>query len=264
MTLAETQSRFYALATRDPAADLEWADACLAGTAELEPRQRLQIYADMYLWRQVDALREDYPKLAALLGNEAFCRLGEAYVRAHPSEHPDLGQLGRHLAAFLRARPDLAPRQDLADLAALEWARSEVFFETAAEPVGPAALAAIPPESFPGVRLRLIPALRILVLEHDAALVWSQLEAGSAAGPPEARPAAAAVWRSGFDVFHAAVDLDEAVALAGAAAGDPLSRVCAAFARRESPAESAFEAIRSWLDEGWIAGLEPPGGPPAA
>jgi hypothetical protein len=31
--------------------------------AELPAVERVEIYADMYLWRLVDALREDYPKV---------------------------------------------------------------------------------------------------------------------------------------------------------------------------------------------------------
>jgi hypothetical protein len=53
-----------------------------------------------------------------------------------------------------------------------------------------------------------------------------------------------------------ALDLDEATALEGVASGDPLSRVCAAFTGRGDAAAAAFDAIRSWFDEGWIAAAE--------
>jgi hypothetical protein len=63
------------------------------------------------------------------------------------------------------------------------------------------------------------------------------------------------VWRHGFEVFHGARDLDEATALEAAASGDPLSRICAAFAGREQPATAAFAAIVGWFDEGWVAAV---------
>lgn len=255
MTLAETQAAFHALATRaaDPPSA---AEDFLVGSPELGAAERVGIYADMYLWRLADALREDYPKLAALLGGERFLALAEAYARQHPSDRPDLGQFGRRLPAFLRRFP--APeRGDLADLAALEWARSEVFFEAPATHAGRDALAGLGPEAFLDARLELVPAFRLLVLDHDAAAVWRLLERGEPAGPPLPGPVAVAVWRAGFDVFHARVDLDEALALEAAGRGEPMARVCAAFGRATDPAGAAFAALASWLDEGWVAAVLP-------
>jgi hypothetical protein len=177
----------------------------------------------MYLWRLVDALREDYPKIAALLGDERFYALAEAYVREHPSRHHDLGRMGVHLAAFLRAHPDPA-RPDLADLAALEWARSEVFFEVEAAPVRQDALAALSPEQSLDVRFRLAPALRRIAVEHDAVRL-ARPRAWDAVPPPAPGVQAIAVWRRRFDVFHTALELRGGDRARTAASGDPLSRV---------------------------------------
>jgi hypothetical protein len=253
VTLAEAQAAFHALATRAADPPLP-AEALLAGTPDLGAAERIGIYADMYQWRLADALREDHPKVAALLGDERFLALAEAYAREHPSDRPDLAQLGRHLAAFLRRSPT-AERADLAALAALEWARAEVFLEAPAAPARRDDLAALRPDTFSLARLVLVPALRVLVLDHDVAAVWRRIEDGEPPGEPAPGAAALVVWRSGFDVFHARVDLDEARALADALAGEPLSRVCAAFERREDPAAAAFAALSSWLEEGWIAAV---------
>jgi hypothetical protein len=258
MTLAETQALFHAAVTRAEGDRSREIQRCFTGSADLPAAERVEIYADMYLWRLVDALRDDYPKLAALLGDEGFYALAEAYVREHPSRHPDLGQLGRHLAAFLREHTD-GGRPDLADLAALEWARSEVFFEAEVPPARQGALAGLAPDEFLEVGLRLVPALRVVVVEHDAAGLWRALEQGEATPPPVPGIQAIAVWRQGFEVFHTALDLDEATALEAAASRDPLSRICAAFAGREQAATTAFAAIVGWFDEGWVAAVERPG-----
>lgn len=253
MTLAETQAAFHALATRaeDPPNS---AEEVLVGTPDLPAAERIGIYADMYLWRLTDALREDYPKLAALLGDERFLALADAYAREHPSDRPDLGQFGRHLPSFLRRFPD-PERTDLADLAALEWARSEVFFEAPRAPVSRDALAALGPDAFLDARLEIVPALRVLVLDHDAALLWRRLEEGDRADTPIGNPTAVLVWREGFEVFHGRTVLDEARALDAARAGEPLASVCAAFAQRGDPAAAAFAALTSWFDQGWVAAI---------
>jgi hypothetical protein len=263
VTLAETQALFHEVLTGGPDASPARLEACFAGTAELPAADRLAIYAGMFLSRQVEALRQELPRLAAFLGEERFGGLCQDYLRQHPSEHHDIGQLGRHLAAFLRRHPDPS-RPDLADLAELELARDAVFLEAPAAAVGPEALAALPEGSFLEARLRFVPALRLLAQDHDVAALWRSLERGEEPGPPKAGPAAVAVWRTGFDVFHAALDPAEAAALASALAGEPLSRVCAAFGEGESAAAAAFAALSSWLEEGWVAGVGAVSGPSAA
>ena len=83
-------------------------------------------------------------------------------------------------------------------------------------------------------------------------------EHGHAVPQPTPGIHAIAVWRSGFDVFRTALELDEAAALESAASGDPLARVCATFGGREDAAHAAFNAVTSWLDEGWVAAVEGP------
>ena len=67
-----------------------------------------------------------------------------------------------------------------------------------------------------------------------------------------------AVWRKGYDVFHIRLEADEARALRGLQAGEPLGVVCEAFSDRPDAVDAAFRAVTSWFVEGWIR--EPPGG----
>jgi hypothetical protein len=254
MTLAETQALFHAAATgagADPAA----LEECFAGTPALPAADRLAIYAGMWWWRQVEALRAEFPALLACLGPERFDALCRGFLQAHPSEHHDIGRLGRALAAFLRSHPALAGG-DLGDLAELEWARSEVFFEAEAGTAGREALAALGPDRFAGARLRLSPALRLLRLDHPAQESWGRALRGE--DPAPCGPAAAwlAVWRAGHEVFHAPLGEAEARALGQALGGATLGQLCAAFTAEEDPAAAAFAALASWLDEGWVAGIE--------
>ena len=234
MNLAETQELFWELLQgRERPLD------AFVGSADLPAEERVAIYARMFLHRQIDALREMFPKVVAALGDEAFFEVAARYVRQNPSEHPDLGQLGRKLAAFL-------DRPDLRDLARLEWARGEVFEAPPAESLIPEVFTSLAqdPVEFMHYRVRLIPALRLLELDHDVAPLWDETAASA-----EQRPTRWVVWRSGFDVFHVAVDPDESRAVRLALAGAPLADVCAAL---DDP-QRATEALQSWLAEGWIA-----------
>lgn len=258
MTLAETQALFHEILTSEEPVAAERIDACFAGTPGHPAVERVAVYADMYLWRLVEALRETFPNLARHLGDERFAALAEDYLRRHPSQHHDVGQVGRRLAAFLRQHPDPA-RPDLADLAELEWARQEVFFAPPANAIGAEALAGLDAEAFGRTALELTPALRVLVLDHEVAPFWRRLEDGEPPDAPSPGSAAMAAWRGrgGYQVFHGPLALDEATALMSAAAGESLATICAAFADREDPAAAAHSALSSWLAEGWIVAVAP-------
>ena len=254
MRLGELQRLFWAIATREQDGPRIEPSDVFVDTARLDAAARMHIYANMYVWRQIDALREDFPALAAVMGDDPFRAFAEAYVRACPSTHHSLSRLGQHVATFLTERP--GGRPDLRDLAALEWARVEVFEELAVAVALPETLREIAAADFSTRSLRVVPALRLLRLDHDVLAVWQEIE--DELPPSEARPQLtfAAVWRKEFDVFHVRLEPDEARALERAVAGEPLGTVCEAFADRLDAVQAAFRAIGSWFSEGWIADAE--------
>ncbi len=209
--------------------------------------------------RGAKRLRADHPMTAALLGDSLFGTVAQQYARWARSWSPRGDSESCSFSSFLRQLRSM-PRADLPDLAALEWARAEVAREQPPSPVGRGALAAVAPAELTASRLQLVSSLRVIVLEHDAVALWRRLRAGLQPEAPEATPTVAVVWQDRLDVLHARLDLDEALALEAVLAGDPLARVFAAFGRAVDPAGTAFAALESWFDEGWIAGVVPPRG----
>jgi hypothetical protein len=268
MTLAETQAALWPAIT-DRKSDALDEDALLRNSRDrsaldqivradrrLSPQRRVEIYAQMYFWRQVEALKEDFPKLAALLGDDGFAHLVDAYVHTYPSDHPSLGRLGRKLAQFLAEHRADNGRPDLADLAALEWARAEVFVELDAPLATASIFAELPPDQFAKARFCLVPAVRVLSFEHDAMALWRAVEQGDPVPEPVPHPQRVLVWRKGWTVFHAPIDAQEAQALECAGQGRTLGEVCEAFAERDEPAAAAFAALQSWLAECLVSRVE--------
>ncbi len=251
MSLAETQRIFWNALQGD--VDPDDLEQCFVGTEELPAADRLEIYGNMYVWRIVDALRVDFPAVASLLGDDAFFDAMTAYVQQEPSESPDLGQLGRKLEAFLRSYGEGRP--DLADMAALEWARAAVFLEAEARSIPATALATVPPERVAAVRLKVIPALRLLSFERSPLDVWQEIEDGEPPSAPSEIQGHAAVWRQGYEVFHVSLTDDEAEALRRCIAGQTFEEVCDAFAGQDDAATTALAAIASWFKEGWISAV---------
>jgi len=249
MRLAETQALFFSLLQGAPV-EPERLSSCFTGTEALPAKKRVGIYVDMVRFRQLDALREEFPKVARLLG-EGFQAVAEKYLQHHPSEHASLGQLGRHLPAFLKTQT--LPRGDLPEVALLEWTCSQIFVEAEAEPLSVDALGRVAPSEFPGLTLGFIPALTVLSFTHDVVGPWRALEAGEEPAAPLPSKNQVGVWRKGFEVFHVVIAEDEAVALGLARQGAPLAEVCEAFGERDNAAQAAFAALASWLAEGWVA-----------
>ena len=244
MTLAELQGLLHGCITGTVTGrEDEVRDAVLPGPP-LDALERVEIYARMYLHRLVDAVAEDVPHTARLLGHDVFVDTVRDYLREHPSRSPDIGQVGRSFGAWLRTRPGL--RADLPDLALLERARSEVR----------TALDALPAEALPSARFIFSPALRMLRLQHDVRPLCDALEAEAAEIPaPLSTPTTAVVWRQETKVFHTGLSDPEARALMVAREGGSLEDVCAAFAGEPDPAHAAFKTVLSWFADGWVAAV---------
>ncbi|HKA55140.1 MAG TPA: DNA-binding domain-containing protein [Candidatus Binatia bacterium] len=222
------------------------------GRGKLGPEQRINIYAQMYYARLLEVLREDFPRVAAVVGCERFTAVVRAYLARHPSTHPSLRHLGRHFAEFLTTRPEIATFPFLGDLARLEWARVEVFDAPDAEPLRLAHLQALSADEWPDLRFHLIPAFQVMHSNWPVHEIW----AAAAEGTPNATrrgDTAVRVWRDGFAVYHAGMDAIEQAALAGVRAGESFAAVCAALTS-VVPAEEAASVMGSlllrWIEDG--------------
>jgi hypothetical protein len=272
--LAELQRRFFELVTGRQGVAKELAArglpethvaAIIEGDARASAVDRLDVYANMYFFRILDVLHADYPKLRAVLGDEAFHNFATDYLAAHPSRHPSLRFVGAALPLFLADHAFARERPWIVDLAALEWTRVDVFDRADTTPLAREALAATPPEDFAAIRLAPIAAFELVPAAWAVELPWRAIEAGdaaddaaSAAEPPRAAPGhALVVWRRGVTVQHRAVDGREAAALALLRAGTTFGALCTALAEtaasQDEAAQLAVGLLGTWLADELLA-----------
>ncbi|HEV8718168.1 MAG TPA: DNA-binding domain-containing protein [Candidatus Binatia bacterium] len=228
------------------------------GRGKLGPEERINIYTQMYHARLLEVLREDFPRVAAIVGCERFAAVVRAYLVRHPSTHPSLRHLSRHFAAFLVTRPEIVTFPFLSDLARLEWARLEVFDAPDAEPLRLAHLHALSADAWPDLRFQLIPAFQLIHSKWPVQEIWAA--AGEETPDPSCRcreNTAVRVWRDGFAVYHAKMDATEQAALAGVRAGESFATVCATLASL-IPTEEAAPVMGSlllrWVEDGILRG----------
>jgi len=248
MNLAELQRYFarVATSTSGPPADL---GEVFRDSPHLSAHELMRIYNRGYHYRLLGVLAAVFERTRAALTGAEFERLGLLYLVQYPSEHPAVERVGRHFADFL-ARSEL-PDPAIVDLARLEWARLCAL--VAADALSLAANT-IDIARFPTQVARFVPALMSLRVRPRALALF----AGAADEPEQNEPRGVVVYRRGHAIVHEAISPAELAALARAAAGQPMSAVCAAFETGNDAADvaRAFSVISSWFERGWIAELQ--------
>ena len=254
LPLRELQLRFTAALAPAAATDPALL-ALVSARGALAPAQRLAIYADMYRARLVDVLREDFPRTLAHLGDDAFRALADRYLTQHPSTHPSVRYVGGRFADFVAGQTTVPPW--LADLARLEWARVEVFDAPDAEPLRLADLKSVPPADWPALRLRPIPACRVVESAWPIHELWTAGDVDFGQPLPDGpRSSAVRVWREGFSVSHTAMGERERRALVLLQRGEPFARLCAVLEDDLDPEAAAREVgslLMRWLEDELLA-----------
>jgi hypothetical protein len=232
--------------------------ALIDGDERLGPLGRVGIYADMYFRRLQDVLHQTFPKLRALLGDDAFGALCTDYLDACPSRHASLRFLGDRLPAFLSVststRPHCRPLPSwFADLAALEWARYDVF-DAADDPLRTMAqLQGLDPRAFATLPLRLARAHRRVSVGHAVENVWRSLHQQQPPATADARHGQLLVWRQDTSVYHRRLDDLEAALLDQLASGTTFGAVCEQIAgQTPDPAPMAFKLLARWASDGLL------------
>ena len=117
---------------------------------------RLRIYRHHVRHSLTSALAATFPTVQALVGESFFAGMARRFIEANMPEQPVLSEYGAGLAGFIA---DFEPARGLpylADMARLDWAMNRAFHTDPGPTLDAVALAAIPTEQLPSLRLRLV------------------------------------------------------------------------------------------------------------
>jgi len=270
--LADVQSQLYDLITAPEGAakrlkelgrapsDLE---TIVRSSGQLSAVERVDVYANMYFFRILEVLADEYAKIVTLMGADAFHNLVTDYLLACRPAHPSLREVGARLPGFLAQHPLAEDRPWLSELARLERLRLELFDGPDAEALTLDAVRALPPDALPELALRAVPCHATLRTEYAIAPLWRALEKGRAErveeddtpGDPAKVAETILIWRQQFTVFHRVVDPDEVLCLPLLRDGATFAAVCEQVlgdAPAETAAQRAFELLARWLGDGLL------------
>jgi len=235
---------------------------------QLSGIERLQVYANAYYARLVECLRDEFPAVAQVVGEEAFGGFVVQYLQAYPSMSYTLAELGAHFPQFLlesRPAPEDAAGEAtwidfLIDLATLERTYAEVF-----DAPGPerrtstlqASLAALAPEDWPTAKLEPVPCLRLLELRFPVHEFSAAVRRGEGPSPPQAAPSHLAVTRRDYVVRPHALEpgefnLLETLVVRGATVGEALEQAADSGADLEELAGNVGAWFEKWAEAEFI------------
>lgn len=137
--------------------------AGLTGPDGAPAPKRFNIYRNNVIVSLCEALRQTFPALSSLLGEDYFNALARAFIAQHPPASPVLIWYGQDFAAFIDGFEPLKAYPYLADVARLEWAWLQSYHAADAAPLDPAVLGQVDPARLGGVRFAAHPATAVVV-----------------------------------------------------------------------------------------------------
>jgi len=146
----------------------------IADGPPIDVKHRLAVYADGYFMRLLDSLDSDFKTMRRALGETPFRQLVADYLKAHPSNSPNIGDVGEAFPSFIRSHDLNRHFPFLGDLATLEWSFLECLQATRLPPLDPVSLQKVNPEAWPSARLVLDPTVRLLDLEWPVHKLWKR------------------------------------------------------------------------------------------
>ena len=225
----------------------------IVGDKRLSSVERVDIYANMYFYRLLEVLQEDFPATLAVLGADRFHNLVTGYLIEYPPAHFSIMYAGRHLADFLRDHPLRDEFPFIADLARLERALIEVFHAVDARPLDNEQMRAIAPENWPSLKLALHPAIEFLQLDWKVPEVLRAVECGQELRTPARDNMNILVWRNRNVAHYREIDAGERDLLGAIAKGISFANMCELIARgvdEEAAPAAVNRRLEVWLRDG--------------
>lgn len=260
--LAELQRRLQTHVLRpESAPSAAAARASVVETPDADSAQRLGIYTHAYRARLLEILGNDFPGLRTLAGAEDFERIGLGYIEATPSPHYNVRWYGGALADYLHRTAPWSQRAELIEMAALEWSMGLAFDAADDRVVEVAEVAAVAPQDWPRLGLRLHPSLQRRTLHWNVNAIRRAVDSEETVPTLLAleMPQPFVIWRKQSGVRYRRLEHDESAALDVIAQGSSFTQLCERLCdwhAVDAVAQRAAGLFRLWIEDQWVSALE--------
>lgn len=222
------------------------------GGAAVPAELGLAVYRHAYRARLRDCVADDFAAVAQDLGDDAFTRVADAFIAAHPPTDSTLNAYGRFFAPWL-ATTRVAGHVRLAELARLEWALVEALHAPLAEGLSGSDLATISPDAWAAITLRVAPSLRLLSLRYNTNVRYEAFRTRRQVPPLRRLSGGVVVLRSRDGLQRSDLDAVETRVLNHLVAGATLGDALAGLSTRHTL--TIQHAFTRWVAHGFFTAL---------
>lgn len=232
--------------------------SAITANGRAAPDTQLAVYSHAYRLRLREVLANDFPVLAAALGDGAFDELADAYIEAHPSRGYSLRGFGAQLATFLRKQPGYRATPALAELAMFEWTLGEAF-DAADDPVVTIeAMTHIPPGDWPGLRLVFHASVHRIDFAWNTPELWKAHKAGSETPEVDGNsaPVPWLIWRQDLKTRFRSLENGEQPVFDAARQGAIFADMCEVLSETIPPEAVPLRAasiLKRWISDGLVS-----------
>jgi hypothetical protein len=230
--------------------------AAIASSPAISAATRLNIYADAYRVRLIEALQANFPVLAQALGEAAFALLAQQYLAVVPSRHYSVRFFGHRLAEFLRTYDPYHEQPWLLELATWEWSVATAFDAADTPLLTIETLTEVPANAWPELRFVLHPSVHTITLTHNVAALVNAVAHSEALPAPQALAMATEwlIWRENLQVHYRSLAAPEAVALTAIREGATFSEMCESIANHAANTadDAEIPMLAAGLLKRWI------------
>lgn len=217
-------------------------------------KKRLAIYREAYQLRLLDILKIDFPCLRPWLGNNAFEKLGLAYIDKYPSRFFSAREFGQYMATYLATTEPYNKNSFLAEFTHFERTLSETIDSPDASIVTVEDVIAIPPDSWPTIHFTLHPAVTLLTLNWNIADIHKALMVDELKikRRPFKKPASWLIWRNNIDVKYRELDEKETFIIKACSQAMCFEEICQGLVEwlpEHEAAQYIVQFLQVWLPE---------------
>lgn len=229
----------------------------VADQGNIDTETRLNIYRNAYQIRLKQVLETDHEMLGIYLGDDLFEKMANGYIETHPSSFTSLRHFAERLPEYLKQAEPFNEHPIISELVLFERRLLDVFDAADSKRVPLSALNEIPPDDWPGMKLRFHPSTQLFMTSWNSIESWKALKTGQE--PPAAQWQGHAYWLMwrGDDLLSEfrPVDADEYRLLSLAIEGNSFADMCESLLSRHDEhriGAISLNYMSRWFEQGII------------
>lgn len=217
-------------------------------------KARINIYADAYNARLIEALHDNYSRLSAHIGQKKFEKIAQKYITKYPSYSRFIQSFGNKLSCFLQEH--YPEKLVLAELAKFEWAIGHTFDAADEIAVKTDHLRTISANLWPNMKFNFHPSVRINNFNYNIITFWENLLNNRKTKATKLKKAANVIfWRNNLESFYRKLTELETSAITIAINGGSFAQICEIIGSDNDESSAATKAVTlliQWLNAGLI------------